>query len=77
MPLVMNPSPHTSQVLDSGVKVASNQVQYSVVDRLPEIFMAEVCRKKNIAILPYGVLVGGQGVGCEHSVGCGVVPGSP
>jgi len=50
-------SPSLRQVLDAGVKVASNQVQYSVLDRRPEIFMQEVCRKKDVAILPYGVLV--------------------
>ena len=61
--------PSLRQVLDAGVKVASNQVQYSVLDRRPEIFMQEVCRKKDVAILPYGVLVsaGRRGVTLQGS----------
>ncbi len=47
------------QVLDSGAKIASNQVQYSIIDRRPELYLAELCMNKGIAIIPYGVLAGG------------------
>lgn len=39
--------------------MASNQVQYSVIDRRPQLFMQEFCARNDVAILPYGVLAGG------------------
>eukprot|EP00798_Chlamydomonas_sp_ICE-L_P007144 gene7145-251_t len=52
-------TPHLIRLLDAGVKVSSNQVQYSVMDRRPELFLTDLCTRHNIAILPYGVLAGG------------------
>ena len=49
------------QVLDAGVKVVSNQVQYSIIDRRPELYMMELCERKGIALLPHGVLVSARG----------------
>ena len=39
------------------MRVASNQVQYSVIDRRPELFLSELCAKHSVSLLPYGVLV--------------------
>ena len=55
------------QVLDAGVKVASNQVQYSIIDRRPELYMMELCERKGIALLPYGVLVSARVRGCADA----------
>ena len=42
-----------------GIRVVSNQVQYSLVDRRPEVAMAEFCRERDISLLAYGTLCGG------------------
>ncbi|MBI3246827.1 MAG: aldo/keto reductase [Deltaproteobacteria bacterium] len=44
---------------DKGIRVVSNQVQYSVIDRRPEVQMAKFCQEQNIWLLPYGVVCGG------------------
>ena len=46
-------------IADQGIRVVSNQVQYSLVDRRPEARMAPFCRDHGITILAYGVLLGG------------------
>jgi len=42
-----------------GIRIVSNQVQYSLVDRRPEIRMAGFCRDQEISLLTYGTLLGG------------------
>jgi aryl-alcohol dehydrogenase-like predicted oxidoreductase len=42
-----------------GIRVVSNQVQYSLVDRRPEAQMAAFCRDHEVALLAYGTLLGG------------------
>jgi aryl-alcohol dehydrogenase-like predicted oxidoreductase len=45
---------------DAGLKiVVSNQVQYSIVDRRPEVKMVRFCRENNINLLAYGTVCGG------------------
>jgi aryl-alcohol dehydrogenase-like predicted oxidoreductase len=44
---------------DKGLRVVSNQVQYSLIDRRPEVQMAAFCREHNIWLLPYGTVCGG------------------
>ncbi len=44
---------------DAGLKVVSNQVQYSIVDRRPEVKMAQFCRDTNASLLAYGTICGG------------------
>jgi aryl-alcohol dehydrogenase-like predicted oxidoreductase len=44
---------------EAGIKIVSNQVQYSIVDRRPEGRMAPYCRDHGIWLLPYGVVLGG------------------
>ena len=47
-------------VKDVGLKeIESNQVQYSIVDRRPEIKMVRFCRDNNISLLAYGTICGG------------------
>jgi aryl-alcohol dehydrogenase-like predicted oxidoreductase len=48
-----------AEIVDAGVPVATNQLQYSVLDRRPENGMVEYCAKKGIRLLCYGVLAGG------------------
>jgi len=48
-----------AQMTDAGVTLASNQLQYSLLDRRPENGMAQFCLDRGIALLPYGVLAGG------------------
>jgi aryl-alcohol dehydrogenase-like predicted oxidoreductase len=42
-----------------GIRVVSNQVQYSLVDRRPEARMAAWCRDNGVTLLAYGTLLGG------------------
>mmetsp|Transcript_13721 Transcript_13721/g.37050 ORF Transcript_13721/g.37050 Transcript_13721/m.37050 type:complete len:473 (+) Transcript_13721:142-1560(+) len=51
--------PHLLQIVDAGVEVASHQVQYSVLDRRPELYMMDLCEKRGIPIIAYGTLSGG------------------
>ncbi len=44
---------------DTGVSVVSNQVQYSIVDRRPEVKMVRFCGENNASLLAYGTLCGG------------------
>ena len=46
-------------IADSGIRIASHQVQYSLIDRRPAASMAAVCRERGIALLCYGSLAGG------------------
>ncbi|KAL4893596.1 NADP-dependent oxidoreductase domain-containing protein [Aspergillus ambiguus] len=50
---------HMRRVVDSGIKVVSNQVQFSLIDSRPTVRMAEFCEKHNIKLLTYGTLCGG------------------
>lgn len=42
-----------------GLKVVSNQVQYSIIDRRPEVQMVQQCRDQRVWLLTYGTLCGG------------------
>ncbi|KAJ3338427.1 hypothetical protein HDU93_009523 [Gonapodya sp. JEL0774] len=44
------------EILDAGIPIVSNQVQYSLVDRRPELRMAELCRSRGVKLLTYGTL---------------------
>ncbi|KAF7885224.1 hypothetical protein EAF00_011042 [Botryotinia globosa] len=52
-------SDHMCEILESGVKAVSNQVQFSLIDLRPTFKMAESCRKHNVKLLTYGSLCGG------------------
>lgn len=51
--------PHLAALLDAGLPVVSNQVQYSLVDRRPEHGMAGLCAERGVQLLCYGALAGG------------------
>jgi aryl-alcohol dehydrogenase-like predicted oxidoreductase len=46
-------------VIADRVRIVSNQVQYSLIDRRPEVWMASCCREHAISLLAYGTLLGG------------------
>jgi aryl-alcohol dehydrogenase-like predicted oxidoreductase len=48
-----------SEIVASGVSVATNQLQYSVLDRRPEHGLGAFCAAHGIALLCYGTLAGG------------------
>jgi aryl-alcohol dehydrogenase-like predicted oxidoreductase len=44
---------------DSNLEIVSSQVQYSIIDRRPEVKMVPFCIKHDISLLAYGCLCGG------------------
>ena len=47
-------------MVDSGMQqIVSNQVQYSIIDRRPEVKMIPFCMKHDIRLLAYGSICGG------------------
>ena len=50
---------HMAQIYDDGIKIVSNQVQYSLLDQRPNAKMAAAAAERNIQILAYGTLLGG------------------
>ena len=50
---------HLQSITDSDVQIASNQVQYSIIDRRPEVKMISFCKEHNISLLAYGSICGG------------------
>ena len=51
--------PHLKTLVDEGIPVVANQVQYSLLDHRPEREMADFCLRKGIHLLCYGALAGG------------------
>jgi aryl-alcohol dehydrogenase-like predicted oxidoreductase len=49
---------HLRTIVESGIEVVSNQVQFSLIDRRPEVQMIPYCRERGIWLLPYGTLCG-------------------
>lgn len=50
---------HLQLILEHGIRIVSNQVQYSLIDRRPEVAMAKFCEQHDIKLLAYGSLCGG------------------
>ena len=50
---------HLSRIVDHGIRVVSNQVQFSLIDRRPEVHMVQYCQEHDIHLLAYGTLCGG------------------
>ena len=44
---------------DNGIKLISNQVQYSIIDQRPDVKMASFCKRHDMKLLAYGTLLGG------------------
>jgi aryl-alcohol dehydrogenase-like predicted oxidoreductase len=52
-------TPRLREIVDSGIPIATNQLQYSLLDGRPERGMTELCAQHGIHLLCYGVLAGG------------------
>jgi len=50
---------HLKEILETGVSLVSNQVQYSVLDSRPEKDLVELSQKFGIRLLCYGTVAGG------------------
>src|SRR5690242_6016517 len=50
---------HLDVIVRHGIRIVSNQVQYSLIDRRPEARMAAFCRDHDVTLLAYGTLLGG------------------
>lgn len=50
---------HLKLIVEQGIKIVSNQVQFSLIDRRPEIRMIQFCREHDIQLLAYGTVCGG------------------
>jgi aryl-alcohol dehydrogenase-like predicted oxidoreductase len=50
---------HLQIILDNGIKIVSNQVQFSIVDRRPEVKMIQLCEQHNVKLFTYGTVCGG------------------
>ncbi|KAF5683464.1 hypothetical protein FCIRC_4407 [Fusarium circinatum] len=50
---------HLERVVESGVKIYTNQVQFSLIDSRPTVKMAGACSRHGIKLLTYGTLCGG------------------
>nr|XP_004554091.1 uncharacterized oxidoreductase At1g06690, chloroplastic [Maylandia zebra]XP_004554092.1 uncharacterized oxidoreductase At1g06690, chloroplastic [Maylandia zebra] len=47
------------EITSKGIRISSNQVQYSVIDQRPAARMEQFCVANNIKLLTYGTLAGG------------------
>jgi aryl-alcohol dehydrogenase-like predicted oxidoreductase len=52
-------TPQLRELVDAGVPIAVNQLQYSLVDHRPERDQLDFCRDNGIAVVTYGHLLGG------------------
>ena len=50
---------HLKRIVDHGIGVVSSQVQFSLIDRRPEVQMIQFCQEAGIQLLTYGTLCGG------------------
>ncbi|HVL57018.1 MAG TPA: aldo/keto reductase [Burkholderiaceae bacterium] len=51
--------PRLREIVDAGVTLLTNQLQYSVLDHRPENGMVALCRERGIHLLCYGTIAGG------------------
>lgn len=58
---------HLRIIEEQGMRIVSNQVQFSLIDRRPERHMIPFCQPHGIHLLPYGTLCGG--LLSEHYLG--------
>ena len=50
---------HLKIITSSGIRIVSNQVQFSLIDRRPEVNMVQFCTEHDIKLFAYGTLGGG------------------
>ena len=48
-----------AEILERGIRVVSNQIQFSLIDRRPEVQMVPFCRRTGVHVLAYGTVCGG------------------
>jgi len=58
---------HLKIIDEHGIRVVSNQVQYSLIDRRPEVHMVPFCQEHGVQLLTYGTVCGG--LLSEHYLG--------
>ncbi|MBE9052982.1 aldo/keto reductase [Nostocales cyanobacterium LEGE 11386] len=50
---------HLQIIIAAGIKIVSNQIQFSLVDRRPEVNMVQFCQQHEIKLFTYGSICGG------------------
>ena len=50
---------HLQIITEAGIKIVSNQVQFSLVDRRPQVNMVNFCQEHDIKLFTYGSICGG------------------
>lgn len=50
---------HLQMIIDSDIQITSNQIQFSIIDRRPEVKMISFCKEHEISLLAYGSICGG------------------
>ncbi|NDJ23757.1 aldo/keto reductase [Nostoc sp. B(2019)] len=50
---------HLKIITEAGIRIVSNQVQFSLVDRRPEVNMIQFCQQQDIKLFTYGTVCGG------------------
>ncbi|MGM3306396.1 aldo/keto reductase [Anabaena sp. WFMT] len=50
---------HLQIITEAGIKIVSNQVQFSIIDRRPQVNIVKFCQDNNIKIFAYGSVCGG------------------
>lgn len=50
---------HLQIITEAGIKIISNQVQFSLIDCRPKVNMVKFCRENGIKLFAYGTLCGG------------------
>jgi len=50
---------HLKNIVENKIKIASNQVSYSIIDWRPELAMVPYCKQHDIKLLTYGTVLGG------------------
>lgn len=50
---------HLRRITDAGIRIVSNQVQFSMIDRRAEVAMIPYCQQHNVWLLTYGTYCGG------------------
>lgn len=50
---------HMKIIAQNGIRIVANQVQFSIIDRRPEVKMIPYCQQDNVHLLAYGTFCGG------------------
>ena len=50
---------HLKIITETGIRIVSNQVQFSMIDRRPLVQMVQFCQEYDIKLFAYGTLCGG------------------